>query len=91
VFICGSILILQPTTGIGKGRSGTTDEHKWTQIRPALSYLSRKTIRSVFVVSNTLGVGFPEKVYENALVLELRNSGPAVESPHNVAGVVHGA
>src|SRR5436853_7390134 len=30
-------------------------------------------------VSNTLGVGFLEKVYENALVVELRKAGLAVE------------
>jgi len=31
-------------------------------------------------VSNTLGVGFLEKVYENALAIELRRSGLVAET-----------
>lgn len=37
--------------------------------------LTEKIIRCAFMVSNTLGVGFVEKVYENALAIELRNNG----------------
>lgn len=33
--------------------------------------LTEKIIRCAFTVSNTLGAGFVEKVYENALVIEL--------------------
>jgi GxxExxY protein len=63
--------------------------------KAALTDLSRKIIGCAFVVSNTLGVGFLEKVYENALVHELRKSGLAVEQQHNVTvhydGVIVGA
>ena len=37
--------------------------------------LTEKIIRGSFAVSNTLGCGFLEKVYENALVVELRRMG----------------
>lgn len=35
-------------------------------------------------VSNTLGAGFLEKVYENALVLEIRKSGLKVEQQKKI-------
>jgi GxxExxY protein len=41
--------------------------------------LSSKIIGCFYKVYNTLGFGFLEKVYENALKLELRNSGLLVE------------
>jgi GxxExxY protein len=57
--------------------------------------VSGKIIGCAFVVLNTLGTGFLEKVYENALVYELRKGGLTVEQQHNVAvhydGVVVGA
>lgn len=37
--------------------------------------LCRKIIRAYYNVFNTLGYGFLEKVYENAMVLELRKLG----------------
>ncbi|HEY3400722.1 MAG TPA: GxxExxY protein [Geothrix sp.] len=37
--------------------------------------LSEKVLGCVFKVSSSLGVGFVEKVYENALVYELRKQG----------------
>ena len=37
--------------------------------------ITEKIIGSAFTVSNTLGSGFLEKVYENALAYELRKSG----------------
>lgn len=37
--------------------------------------LTEKIIRSFYKVYNTLGYGFLEKVYENALMIELRNLG----------------
>jgi GxxExxY protein len=47
------------------------------------------------VVLNTLGVGFLEKVYENARVHDLRKAGLVVEQQHRVSvhydGVVVGA
>jgi hypothetical protein len=41
-----------------------TDEH-------GLNSLSEKVLGAVFEVSNTLGAGFLEKVYERALLIEL--------------------
>ncbi|MCG6936544.1 MAG: GxxExxY protein [Gammaproteobacteria bacterium] len=37
--------------------------------------LSQRVIRCAFDVSNTLGAGFLEKVYENALCIEFENNG----------------
>ena len=44
------------------------------------SVLSEKVIGAIFEVANTLGAGFLEKVYERALVQELRLRGMRVES-----------
>ena len=41
--------------------------------------LTGKIIGCAMKVSNTLGAGFLEKVYENALVLELRKTGLPIE------------
>ncbi len=41
--------------------------------------LSERILGAAFKVHNTLGAGFLEKVYENALVHELRKDGIAVE------------
>jgi GxxExxY protein len=41
--------------------------------------LTESIIGAAFTVSNTLGCGYLEKVYENALALELRFNGHAVE------------
>lgn len=40
-----------------------------------LNPITEKIIGCSFTVSNTLGVGFLEKVYENALAYELRKNG----------------
>jgi GxxExxY protein len=45
-----------------------TDEH-------GLNSLSEKVLGAMFEVSNTLGAGFLEKVYERALVMELNIRG----------------
>ena len=37
--------------------------------------LSQRVIRCAFDVSNTLGAGFLEKVYDNALCIEFENNG----------------
>ena len=56
--------------------------------------ITEKIIGCAFRVSNTLGAGFLEKVYENALTHELRKSGLAVLQQHPVTvfydGVVGG-
>jgi len=41
--------------------------------------VTEKIIKAAFVVHNSLGAGFVEKVYENALVRELRAMGLDVE------------
>ncbi len=38
-----------------------------------MKQLTEKVIQCAFAISNTLGCGFLEKVYENALTHELRN------------------
>ena len=42
--------------------------------------LSKKVIGAFYTVYNTLGYGFLEKVYENALCVELKSQGVYVES-----------
>ena len=49
-----------------------------------LNRLSEQVIGCSFAVANTLGVGFLEKVYENALAHELRKSGLHVEQQRGV-------
>jgi len=41
-------------------------------------WITEEIIGKAFKVSNTLGAGFLEKVYENALAIELRKSGLSV-------------
>jgi GxxExxY protein len=59
-----------------------------------LNGLSGDVIGCAFTVLNTLGAGFLEKVYENALVHELRKRGLAVAQQHGITvtydGVVVG-
>src|SRR3982751_2510632 len=47
------------------------DEHRWDSV-------TERIIGCAYRVSNTLGCGFLEKVYENALVHELRKAGLVV-------------
>jgi len=54
-------------------------KNQYNQIPEKLNELSNIIIGCAFVVSNTLGVGFLEKVYENALIIELRKSNLQVE------------
>src|SRR5947208_4695919 len=60
-----------------------------------LNFLSEQVIGAAFRVSNALGVGFLEKVYENALAHELRKAGLLVEQQHAITvhydGVVVGS
>ena len=46
--------------------------------------ISRSVIGAAIRVANALGVGFLEKVYENALALELRLTGHRVEQQRSV-------
>ena len=44
-----------------------------------LNKISERTINAAYKVSNTLGSGFLEKVYENALAHQLRKDGVKIE------------
>lgn len=46
--------------------------------------LTEQVIGCAYAVSNALGAGFLEKVYENALALELRHSGHRVIQQHPI-------
>jgi GxxExxY protein len=46
--------------------------------------LSQRVIGCAFTVSNTLGAGFLEKVYENALAHELRKNGVRAIQQHPI-------
>jgi len=54
----------------------TTDKHRSTQI----DTITGKIIACAYTVSNTLGSGFLEKVYENAMIIELRENELTVEA-----------
>ncbi len=54
-----------------------TDEHRCEP--EGLNRLSEQVIGCAYAVHNTLGAGFAEKVYENALVHELRKAGLSVQ------------
>jgi GxxExxY protein len=49
-----------------------------------LNDLSGRVIGCAFIVLNTLGAGFLEKVYENALAQELRTAGLAVTQQSSI-------
>ena len=59
------------------------DERRSEQERMRL--MTEKVIGCAFTVSNVLGCGFLEKVYENALAHELRKAGLKVEQQHGIA------
>ena len=54
-----------------------TDKHRLNQI-------TERIIGCAYTVSNTLGSGFLEKVYENALVHELRKTGLDANQQHAI-------
>jgi len=49
-----------------------------------LNRITERVIGCAYTVSNTLGTGFLEKVYENALAHELRKNGLAVAQQHPI-------
>ncbi len=61
----------------------TTDQHRFSQM-VELNPITEKIIGCAYKVGNTLGSGFFEKVYENALVYELRKSGLNVVQQHPI-------
>ncbi len=46
--------------------------------------ITDKIIKAFYKVNNTLGFGFLEKVYENAMVIELRKMGRRVSKQKNI-------
>ena len=54
-----------------------TDNYKYTEI-------TEKIIAAFYKVYNTLGYGFLEKVYENALFIELVSMGFSVEKQKQI-------
>jgi GxxExxY protein len=52
--------------------------------------VTEKVIGAAYEVHNALGHGFLEKVYENALALELRRAGVTVEQQYPVPARYHG-
>jgi GxxExxY protein len=59
-----------------------TDERGLEQ--GGMDELTQKVIHCAFAVSNTLGCGFLERVYENALAHELRKAGLKAEQQHGI-------
>nr|WP_246141451.1 GxxExxY protein [Hyella patelloides] len=55
-----------------------------------MNYLTEKIIGSAFEVSNVLGCGFLEKVYERALVEELIAAGLKVQAQYPITVVYKG-
>ena len=55
-----------------------------------LNELTGEIIRCAFAVSNELGAGFLEKVYENAFAHELRKAGLAVEQQKEIQVIYDG-
>ncbi|MGH6934342.1 MAG: GxxExxY protein [Dongiaceae bacterium] len=56
-----------------------------------LDDITQKVIGCAFAVSNVLGAGFVEKVYENALALELRSAGLKVVQQHEMVVIYRDA
>jgi GxxExxY protein len=54
-----------------------------------LNDLSGRVIGCAFTVLNTLGAGFLEKVYENALAIEMRDAGLAIVQQPGVRVLYH--
>src|SRR5881397_3303355 len=61
-----------------------------TMTEEELNSLTERIIGCAFKVSNTLGCGFLEKVYENALVHELRKNALNVEAQHPINVIYDG-
>ncbi|MFN0110581.1 MAG: GxxExxY protein [Blastocatellia bacterium] len=56
-----------------------------------INKITEVIIGAAMKVSNTMGVGFLEKVYENALALEIRKVGLKVEQQKPISVVYEGA
>ena len=60
-----------------------SDNYK--EIEMKHSYITEKIIKAAYKVHNVLGFGFLEKVYQNALIIELRKTGLNVLSERPIA------
>ncbi len=60
-----------------------TDKHEFSRT-------TEKIIKCAYKVANSLGSGFLEKVYENALRLELRREGLSVQQQHPMSVLYEG-
>jgi GxxExxY protein len=56
-----------------------TDKHRWETNK-----ITETVIGAAYQVGNTLGSGFLEKVYENALAIEIRKSGLQAVQQHPI-------
>jgi len=54
------------------------------ECRLEINRVTERIISCVYRVSNTLGSGFLEKVYENALAIDLRKNDLKVEQQHSI-------
>ncbi|MGI6381504.1 MAG: GxxExxY protein [Anaerolineae bacterium] len=63
-----------------------TDEHRYTQNDGQDAQTTGKIIKAFYSVYNALGYGFLERVYENAMAIEVRRLGMHVvtQAPINV-------
>jgi GxxExxY protein len=52
--------------------------------RSGINRVTEKIIACIYRISNALGSGFLEKVYENALGIELKQGGPRVEQQYGI-------
>jgi GxxExxY protein len=57
-----------------------TDKHRWET-----NQITEAVIGAAFKIGNALGSGFLEKVYENALAIEIRKSGLLVIQQHPIS------
>src|SRR5579863_913180 len=77
---CASVVALSSAVSLMEWRRKAmeppmhTDAHRW----------SERIIGCAFRMMNTLGSGFLEKVYENALAHELRKAGLQVSQQHAI-------
>jgi GxxExxY protein len=67
-------------------RDGTADHAEYADRsrKQRINLLTERIIGCALTVLHTLGTGFLEKLYENALVHELRKSGLAVSQQHPI-------
>lgn len=76
---------------LGELERGYTQMTRIGADETGVNRLSRTVIGCAMTVLNTLGVGFLEKVYENALALEMRSAGLRVERQHAIEVRYRGA